>query len=61
MGEEELRIVVNEDATAEEIAPIAKAVNDLFVMPVAMRSRNKKGVRVDRKSTRLTSGNQDKA
>ncbi|PXF50609.1 MAG: hypothetical protein C4B56_08470 [Candidatus Methanophagaceae archaeon] len=48
MGEEELGIVVNEDATAEEIAPIAKAVNDLFVMPVAMRSRNKKGVRVEK-------------
>jgi len=48
MGEEELSIVVNEDAIAEEIAPIAKAVNDLFVMPVAMRSRNKKGVRVEK-------------
>ncbi len=48
MEEEELRIVVNADATAEEIAPIAKAVNDLFVMPVAMRSRNKKGVRVEK-------------
>jgi len=48
MGEEELSIAVNEDAIAEEIAPIAKAVNDLFVMPVAMRSRNKKGVRVEK-------------
>ena len=48
MEDEELSIVVNADATAEEIAPIAKAVNDLFVMPVAMRSRNKKGVRVEK-------------
>lgn len=48
MEEKELSIVVNEDATAEEIAPMAKAVNDLFVMPVAMRSRNKKGVRVEK-------------
>ena len=48
MEEEELSIVVNADATAEEIVPIAKAVNDLFVMPVAMRSRNKKGVRVEK-------------
>ena len=43
-----MSIVVNEDATAEEIAPIAKAVNDLFVMPVAIRSRNKNGVRVEK-------------
>ncbi|MFZ2071112.1 MAG: DUF2111 domain-containing protein [Halobacteriota archaeon] len=48
MEKEELDIVVNEDATAEEIAPIAKAVNDLFGMPVSMRSRNKKGVRVEK-------------
>lgn len=48
MEKEEWDIVVNEDATAEEIAPIAKAVNDLFGMPVSMRSRNKKGVRVEK-------------
>jgi hypothetical protein len=48
MEEEELSIVVNADATAEEIVPIAKAVNDLFVMPVAIRSRNKNGVRVEK-------------
>ena len=53
MGEEELSIVINEDATAEEIVPIAKAVNDLFVMPVAMRSRNKKGVRVEKLEEKL--------
>lgn len=41
-------IVINEDSTAEELAPIAKAVNDLLVIPVTMRSKNKKGVRVEK-------------
>jgi hypothetical protein len=41
-------IILNEDATAEEIAPIARAVNDLLVIPVTMRSKNKKGVRVEK-------------
>lgn len=41
-------IVLNEDSTAEELAPIAKAVNDLLVIPVTMRSKNKKGVRVEK-------------
>jgi len=48
MEEKEVSIVVNEDATAEEIAPIAKAVNDLLVIPVTMRSKNKKGVKVEK-------------
>ena len=43
----EENIVVSEESTAEEIAPIAKAVNDLLVIPVTMRSKNKKGVRVE--------------
>ncbi len=41
-------IVINEDSTAEELAPIAKAVNELLVIPVTMRSKNKKGVRVEK-------------
>jgi len=41
-------ILINEDSTAEELAPIAKAVNDLLVIPVTMRSKNKKGVRVEK-------------
>ncbi|MDI6811728.1 MAG: DUF2111 domain-containing protein [archaeon] len=41
-------IVITEDSTAEELAPIAKAVNDLLVIPVTMRSKNKKGVRVEK-------------
>ena len=45
MGES---IVINEDSSAEELAPIAKAVNDLLVIPVTARSKNKKGVRVER-------------
>ncbi|MDI6811825.1 MAG: DUF2111 domain-containing protein [archaeon] len=41
-------IVITEDSTAEELAPTAKAVNELLVIPVAMRSKNKKGVRVEK-------------
>jgi len=41
-------IVINEDSTAEELAPIAKAVNDLLVIPVTARSKNKKGVRAEK-------------
>ena len=41
-------IEINEDSSAEELAPIAKAVNDLLVIPVTMRSKNKKGVRVEK-------------
>jgi len=44
----EEEIIISRDATAEELAPIAKAVNDLLVIPVAMRSKNKKGVRVEK-------------
>ena len=38
--EEEIRI--SADSTAEDLAPIAMAVNDLLVIPVTMRSKNKK-------------------
>ncbi len=44
----EENIVISEDSTAEEIAPIAKAVNDLLVIPVTMRGKNKKGVSVEK-------------
>ena len=37
-------IVINEDSTAEELAPIAKALNGMLLIPVTMRSKNKKGV-----------------
>jgi len=48
MGKMEESIVISADSTAEELAPIAKAVNDLLVIPVTMRSKNKKGVRVEK-------------
>ena len=41
-------MAINEDSTAEELAPIAKAVNDLLVIPVTMRSKNRKGVCVEK-------------
>jgi hypothetical protein len=40
--------MINEDSTAEELAPMAKAVNDLLVIPVTMRSKKRKGVRVEK-------------
>ncbi|KAF5428848.1 hypothetical protein C5S39_10265 [Candidatus Methanophagaceae archaeon] len=44
----EERMIIDEDTSAEELAPIAKAVNDLLVIPVTIRSKNKKGVRVEK-------------
>ena len=44
----EEEIVISADSTAEDLAPIAKAVNDLLVIPVTMRSKNKRGVRVEK-------------
>ncbi len=44
----EEEILISADSTAEDLAPIAMAVNDLLVIPVTMRSKNKKGVRVEK-------------
>ncbi len=44
----EEEIVISENAMAEELAPIAKGVNELLVLPVTLRSKNKKGVRVEK-------------
>jgi hypothetical protein len=44
----EENIVISENSTAEEIAPIVKAVNDLLVIPVTMRGKTKKGVSVEK-------------
>jgi hypothetical protein len=44
----EEEIIISADSTAEDLAPIAMAVNDLLVIPVTMRSKNKKGVRVEK-------------
>jgi hypothetical protein len=41
-------IVINEDSNGEELAPIALTVNDLLVIPVTMRSKNKRGVCVEK-------------
>jgi len=40
--------MIHEDSTAEELAPIATAVNELLVIPVTMRSKNKRGVCVEK-------------
>ena len=44
----EEEIVLHEDSTADDLAPIAKAVNDLLVIPVTMRSKKRNGVRVEK-------------
>jgi hypothetical protein len=44
----EEEIVINEDSIAEELVPTAKAANDLLVIPVTLRSKNKKGARVEK-------------
>jgi len=41
----ELRI--SENSSSEEILPFAKMVHELFSLPVTMRSKNKKGVRLE--------------
>ncbi|MFZ3384397.1 MAG: DUF2111 domain-containing protein [Candidatus Methanoperedens sp.] len=41
----ELRI--SENSGSEEILPFAKMVHELFSLPVTMRSKNKKGVRLE--------------
>jgi len=40
--------VITENSAADELAPIALAVNDLLVIPVTMRSKNKRGVCVEK-------------
>jgi hypothetical protein len=39
---------ISEDSTSEEILPFAKMVHELLSLPVTMRSKNKKGVRLER-------------
>ena len=40
--------MITEDSAAEELAPIALTVNELLVIPVTMRSKNKRGVCVEK-------------
>jgi len=42
----ELRI--SENSSSEEILPFAKMVHELFSLPVTMRTKNKKGVRLEK-------------
>ena len=42
----ELRI--SENSSSEEILPFAKMAHELFSLPVTMRSKNKKGVRLEK-------------
>jgi hypothetical protein len=37
-----------EDSSSKEILPVAMMVHELFSLPVTMRSRNKKGVRLEK-------------
>lgn len=39
---------ISEDSSSEEIIPFAKMVHELFSLPVTMRSKNKKGVRIEK-------------
>ena len=38
---------ISENSSSEEIIPFAKMVHELFSLPVTMRSKNKKGVRME--------------
>lgn len=42
------KLQLSEDSSSEEILPFAKMVHDLLSLPVTMRSRNKKGVRIEK-------------
>lgn len=44
----ELRM--SENSSSEEVLPFAKMVHELFSLPVTMRSKNKKGVRLEKGS-----------
>ncbi|MGB8215938.1 MAG: DUF2111 domain-containing protein [Candidatus Methanoperedens sp.] len=41
-------LCLSADSTSEEILPIARMVHELFSLPVTMRSKNKKGVRLEK-------------
>ena len=42
------RICLSENSSSDEILPLAKMVHELFSLPVTMRSRNRKGVRLEK-------------
>ena len=41
-------LVISEDATSEDLAPLALAINEIVRLPVTIRSANKPGVRVEK-------------
>jgi hypothetical protein len=41
-------IRLSENSTSGDLLPVAKMVHELFSLPVTMRSRNKKGVRLEK-------------
>jgi hypothetical protein len=41
-------IRLSENSTSGDILPVAKMIHELFSLPVTMRSRNKKGVRLEK-------------
>ena len=41
------KIHISENSTSEEVYPFAKMVHELTSLPVAMRSKNKNGVRIE--------------
>lgn len=40
-------IYITADSTAQELEPIAKAIYGIVGLPVTMRSKNKKGIRIE--------------
>ena len=40
-------LIINEDSSDEEVLPFAKLIHNLLSLPVTMRSKNKKGVRLE--------------
>ncbi|NHV61282.1 MAG: DUF2111 domain-containing protein [Candidatus Verstraetearchaeota archaeon] len=40
-------MVISKDSSAQEIAPLALAIHELCGLPLTMRTKNKKGVRVE--------------
>jgi hypothetical protein len=43
-----VNISLSENSSSEEILPVAKMVHELFSLPVTMRSKNTKGVRLEK-------------
>jgi len=42
------RLFISDDSSSEEILPFARMVHELLSLPVTMRSKNKRGVRLEK-------------